>query len=124
MTLLTACVSVEPPVDATHPNVSMYGIPVAWLIQLDGYRPFAMLGSAPVNSCAVVVPIGVNLIAQLAAGIVMPVTVVAGAVEGLSATSTGTRDVERVVSVPLTLSSFLPPRPPPWVGLSVESTTQ
>ena len=59
LTLLTACTSVEPPVDATHPNVSMYGIPVAWLIQLDGYRPFAILGSEPVNSCAVPL-IGVN----------------------------------------------------------------
>src|SRR5450631_934148 len=101
----------------------MYGIPVAWLIQLDGYRPFAMLGSEPVNSCAVPL-IGVNWIAQLAAGIVMPVTVIAGAVDGLSATSTGTRDVDRVASVPLTLSSFFPPSPPPCDGLSVESTTQ
>ena len=33
-----------------------------------------MLGSEPVNSCAVP-PIGVNWIAQLAAGMVMPVAV-------------------------------------------------
>src|SRR6185437_15332892 len=98
-------------------------MPVAWLIQLDGYRPLAMLGSAPVNSCAVP-PIGVKRMAQLAAGMVMPVTVIAGAVEGLSATSTGTSDVDRVLSVPLTLSSFLPPSPPPCVGFRVESTTQ
>src|SRR5437868_5580557 len=63
--------------------------------------------------------------AQLCAGIVKPDCVIAAAVDGLIATSTGTSDVERVESVPETLSSLRPlPRPPPWAGFNVESSTQ
>ncbi len=60
---LTSWYSLDPPVEAVHPKVSWYGMPVAGLIHEDGNVAsaalFDVVGSAPESVCCVVVPSGV-----------------------------------------------------------------